>query len=124
LVLGLGGCGAIVYTVYRTSIAPARQAVDDYYGALARGDDRAAFEEVCPGAGITFAVFTRLVDAKPMLRWRTSTVNVSTVNGSTSGTVGGVVTYRDGTTRAGVVDLVKQRGGWRLCGGLLSPNAP
>ena len=121
VVLFVGGCGGLGYAGYhyfKGSIGAARTATDDYYAALARGDDAAAYDLTCSSqrAALRLSDFARTVDARPVAGWdHNASVHVSSVNGHSSGTVGGTVRYRDGSRRLITVPLVKEGDRWLVC---------
>jgi hypothetical protein len=100
------------------SVGAARSTADTFLTHLEKGETDAAYDQLCRA---TRQIYTRerfadTVAAAP--RWSSHSitgVHVSTINGSTRGTVQARLAYTDGSTTVRLLPLVPE-GGWRICG--------
>jgi ketosteroid isomerase-like protein len=116
--LGLAVVGVALYQGVR-SIKVAREVVNEYFTALEerRFDD--AYLMLHPDTRFTHPreAFESALDARPpMAHELRGELRFNRMPRRTSGTVGVLVTYADGTSDARKVSLSRQDGDWLVCG--------
>jgi hypothetical protein len=124
VVLGLccvgGGVGG--YFIYRQAAQltqAERDAVHTFLRHLEAGANDSAYQDLCDSTRGNFDLqrFTDYVNARPRLSGHSITgFNVNSNNGEITGTVTATLNYVDGTSNAHTFDLIKDSGGWHVCG--------
>jgi hypothetical protein len=103
------------------NIGPARDATTEYFAALKAHDWRAAQAHLSASLRATTkpadleATWVRREQADGAIdQFKISTTNVSAVNGKTTATVAGTLSYASGATDPKTVMLVKEDNSWKL----------
>ncbi|MET7879216.1 DUF4878 domain-containing protein [Micromonospora profundi] len=116
---GVGTGGFFLFKGIKAATDPARQAAESFVSELEAGDAAAAYELLCSDTRRNFTkdTFVQGVARQPQIQsHKVNGVNVSTVNGRTSGTVNMALKLDSGFTDRRAIPLVKEDGTWKVCG--------
>jgi hypothetical protein len=111
--------GVFLYKGVKTSVAPVQDAADEFVTDLEQGDTSAAYALLCQDTRSAFSptTFAAGVSSQPKISsHKINGTMVRTVNGSTSATVTAALTLSTGFVDQHTFTLVKEDGGWKVCG--------
>lgn len=121
LVCCVGGVvgGIFLFKGVKTAVGPVQDATDAFVTDLERGDITAAYALLCRDTQSAFPQtrFAEGVSSQPKISsHKIDGAMIRTVNGSTSATVTASLTMTTGFVDHHTFTLVKEGGGWKVCG--------
>lgn len=117
--VGAAGLGAWNYQTARRAAGPAGEAADGFLREVAADDLAAAYDRLCPATRerISRDVFAQRIHALPKIGgYAIRDVRVVTDKGEFRGTVDAELTWDSGVVEDHALELVTDKGRWRVCG--------
>jgi Domain of unknown function (DUF4878) len=110
--------GAFGIKALRDATGPAKSVVTGYYDDLKAGNYGEAYDRICAQTKqqVTREDFIDVQNLLPHITdYKVSNLDVTTVNGKTTGTAQVQVTRERGGTTTQTVRLIKEDGHWKVC---------
>nr|WP_205808205.1 hypothetical protein [Micromonospora sp. HNM0581] len=117
--VGIAGLGAWNVQLVTQAAGPVRQTTEGFLREVTTGDTGSAYERLCDEARTRWSEigFTSWVRTPPVVRdYEIMDVSVATHGGRPLGTVTVVLTRDSGSTEQRDLTVVREDGGWRVCG--------
>ncbi|GIJ29136.1 hypothetical protein Vqi01_42980 [Micromonospora qiuiae] len=117
--VGVAGLGAWNVQVVTQAAGPVRNTAEGFLREVTAGDTDAAYRRLCADARTRWSQlgFTSWVRTPPVVRdYEILDVSVATRAGRPYGTVTVRLTRESGTTEQRDLSVVRDDGGWRICG--------
>ncbi|MEW2382181.1 DUF4878 domain-containing protein [Micromonospora sp. NPDC047707] len=117
--VGVAGLGARNLQVVTQASGPVRETADGFLRSVTAGDTDGAYDRLCADARTRWSQlgFTSWVRTPPTVSdYEILDVSVATRRGRPQGTVTVRLTRDSGTTEQREMTVVKEDGGWRVCG--------
>jgi Domain of unknown function (DUF4878) len=110
--------GAFGFKAFRDATGSAKAAVTGYYDDLKSGDYDSAYDRICSETQqqVTREDFTDVQNLLPHITdHKVTSLNITSVNGRTTGTAQIQVTRDRGGETTQTVRLIKEDGDWKVC---------
>ncbi|NGM16007.1 hypothetical protein O3597_09870 [Verrucosispora sp. WMMA2044] len=117
--VGVAGLGAWNLQLVTQAAAPVRQTAEGFLREVTTGDTGSAYERLCDDARTRWSElgFASWVRTPPVVRdYEIVDVSVATRGGRPHGKVTVLLTRDSGSTEQRNLSVVREDGGWRVCG--------
>ncbi|RKN41438.1 hypothetical protein [Micromonospora endolithica] len=117
--VGVAGLGAWNVQVVTQASGPVRETADGFLRSVAAGDTDGAYDRLCADTRTRWSPigFTSWVRTPPLVDdYEIVDVSVATSRGRPEGTVTVRLTRDTGGTEQRELSVIKESGGWRVCG--------
>lgn len=111
--------GVFLFKSVKTAVGPVQDVADEFVTDLEQGDTTAAYALLCQDTRGVFppTTFAEGVSSQPKISsHKIDGTMIRNVNGSTSATVTAALTLSTGFVDRHTFTLVKENGGWKVCG--------